>query len=135
MRYIYRLNLKKSATLSISGKDYLKNVLVSSSFFEKISFCHDAIFICKRGPSVCLFVCLDIEPKLLEGSQPNFAWVILWYMWETSKYFFGLTSQSGGIVLEKLKNPDFPHMARDKGWNPFAARFALFLGGGDLDTF
>ncbi len=80
--------------------------------------------------SVCLSVCLDIEPKLLEGSQPNFAWVILWYMWETSKYFFGLTSQSGGIVLENLKNQDFPHMARDKGWNPFAARFALFLGGG-----
>ncbi len=43
----------------------------------------------------------------------------------------------GGIILEKLKNMNFLHMALDRGQNPFAAPFAapfaqfffVFLGG------
>ena len=46
------------------------------------------IYIKERCLSVCLFVCSDLEHKLLDGSQPNLAWATLWYMWVTSKYLF-----------------------------------------------
>ncbi len=46
--------------------------------------------------SVCLFVCSDLEPKLLEGYQPNVAWASPWTLWVTSKYFFGF-SPPGGV--------------------------------------
>ena len=43
----------------------------------------------------------------------------------------GLTSPKGDIILENLKNPNFPLMAQDGGRNPvvapFVATFAHFL--------
>ena len=36
--------------------------------------------------------------------------------------FWGCPPQGGVIILEKLKNPNFPYM--DRGRNPFAAAFA-----------
>ncbi len=73
------------------------------------------IFIYKGGLSMspCLFVCSDLEPKLLDGFHPNLAWATLWSMWVTSKYFSRLTPPPprGDIILEKLKNQNFPQMA------------------------
>ena len=60
---------------------------------------------------VCLFVCSDLAPKPLDGFQPNLAWASPWTLWVTSKYFFWVDPPRGGIILEKLKNPNFPHMA------------------------
>ncbi len=93
--------------------------------FKRHLYCI-SIYIKEACLSVCLFVCSDLEPKLLDGFQPNLAWSTPWYLWVTSKYFFGLTTPRGGIILEKLKNPNFPHMALEGGRDPFAPPFALF---------
>ncbi len=63
-----------------------------------------SIYMYKRGVclSVCLFVCLDLEAKLLDGYQPNLAWATHWYLWVSSKYFFGLTPP-GGYNFGKTK--------------------------------
>ncbi len=37
---------------------------------------------------------------------------------------FWVYTSRGGIILEKLKKFNFPHMDQDEGSNPFAARFA-----------
>ncbi len=37
------------------------------------------------------------------------------------KILFWVDPARGGIILEKLKNPNFPHMAQDGRRNPFAA--------------
>ncbi len=60
----------------------------------------ESIYIYKRGLSVCLsvclFVCSDLELKLLDGFHPNLAWTSPWTLWVTSKYFFfGLTPPGG----------------------------------------
>ncbi len=39
----------------------------------------------------CLSVCSDLEPKLLDGFQPNLAWATPWALEVTSKNCFGLT--------------------------------------------
>ncbi len=49
------------------------------------------------------------------------------------KILFWVDPARGGIILEKLKNPNFPHMAQDGRRNPFAAHFAHFFE--NLDTF
>ncbi len=55
-------------------------------------------------------------------------------------FFLGWPPQGGGIILEKLKKFNFPHMDQGEGRNPFAAPFTapfaqFFFWGGDLDTF
>ncbi len=45
-----------------------------------------SIYIKEVCLSVCLFVCSDLEAKLLDGSQPNLAWATHWYLWVTSIY-------------------------------------------------
>ncbi len=131
MRYIYRLNLKKSATLSISGKDYLKNVLVSSSLFEKISFCHYAIFICKRGLSVCLSVCLfgyraqttgGISTKFCMGHSLVYVGnlkILLWVDLSKRRYSFGKPQKS-------RLSPYGPGQRVES----FCGTFCSFFGGG-----
>ena len=102
----------------------------------KSFFC--AIYIYKREVSVCLsvclFVCSDLEPKLLEGFQPNLAWATPWYLWVTSKYFFlGWPPPKGGYNFGKTsKKSKLPHMAQDGAvffCGTFCANFWFFLAG------
>ncbi len=67
-----------------------------------------SIYIKEACLSVCLFVCSDLEPKLLDGFQPNLAWTSPWTLWVTSKYFFWVDPPRGGIILEKLKKSKLP---------------------------
>ena len=60
-----------------------------------------------------LFVCSDLAPKPLDGSLP---YVIglglpLGPVGNLEIFFFGLTHHGGGIILEKLKSPNFLHAA------------------------
>ncbi len=98
-----------------------RSVKSFDSFLEKTEFCcvftkcahysrHPSIY--KREVSVCLFVCSDLESKLLDGSQPNLAWTSPWPLWVTSKYFFWVDPLQGGIILEKLKNPNLTDTPR-----------------------
>ncbi len=76
---------------------------------------------------VCLSVYLfGLEPKLLDGFKPNLAWATPFYLWVTSKYFFGLPPPRTGIILEKLKNPNFPHMVHMEG-GIFSRHYLLYL--------
>ncbi len=79
------------------------------------------IYIREACLFVCLFVCSDLEARLQDGFYPNLAWAL----WETSKYFFGFIPPRGGIILEKLKNPNFPQMAQDGGRNGIFLRYLL----------
>ena len=83
------------------------------------------IYIYKRP--VCLFVCSDLEPNLLEGFQPNLAWTSPWTLWVTLKYFLWV-GPPGGYNFGKTKISKLPHMAQDRGQNPFAAPFAAPFG-------
>ena len=88
--------------------------------------------------SVCLSVCLFRFGAQTTGWIPTkFGMDLPLALWVTSKYFFGLTPPEGGKILEKLKNPNFPLMALDRGQNPFAAPFeapfAHFLEEGKRD--
>ncbi len=64
---------------------------------------------------VCLFVCYHLEPKLLDGSSPKLAWTSPLTLRRSSKNFFGGDPPRGGIILEKLKNPNFPKWPRAGG--------------------
>ena len=103
------------------------------------------ISIYKRGLSVCLsvclFVCSDLEPKLLDGFQPNLAWVTLRSLWVTSKYFFGLTPPGGVQFWKNSKHLTFPVWPRAGGdillrhlLRHLLRNFLSFFWGGDLDT-
>ncbi len=64
----------------------------------------------KRGLSVCLvclFVCSDLESKLLAGSQPNLAWATPWMgPVGNLEIRFWVDPPRGGIILEKLEKSD-----------------------------
>ena len=91
--------------------------------------------------SVCLFVCSDLEPKELDGFQPNLAWVTLRSLWVTSKYFFGLTPPGGVQFWKNSKHLTFPVWPRAGGdillrhlLRHLLRNFLSFFWGGDLDT-
>ncbi len=62
-----------------------------------------------------MFVCSDMEAKLLDGSQPNLAWAIHWYLCVTLKYFFGLTPLGGYNFRKTQKIQTFSIWPRTKG--------------------
>ncbi len=93
--------------------------------FKRHLYCI-SIYIKEACLSVCLFVCSDLEPKLLDGFQPNLAWSTPWYLWVTSKCFFGFWKSS--------KSKLSPY-GQDVAQNSFAAPFAqgFFFGGGGMN--
>ena len=107
--------------------------------FKRHLYCI-SIYIKEACLSVCLFVCSDLEPKLLDGFQPNLAWSTPWYLWVTLKYFFGLTPPQGGYNFGKTKKSKLSPYGPGQRAKSFCGTFcgtscAFFWGGGDLDTF
>ncbi len=70
----------------------------------------------------CLFVCSDLEPKVLDGFQPNLAWSTPWALWVASKYFFGLTPPGGEYNVRKNQKSKLSPHGQDGGRNPFVVR-------------
>ncbi len=64
--------------------------------------------------SVCLFVCSDLEPKRLDGFQPNLARATPWALRVTSKYFFGVDPPGGVIFWKNSKKLLLRHHLRRK---------------------
>ena len=88
----------------LAGKKGKENIAKQERYIKTYKpFLRQSIYIKEECLSVCLFVCSDLEAKLLDGSQPNLAWATSWSMWVTSKYFFWVDPPRGGIILEKLK--------------------------------
>ncbi len=96
----------------------------------KLSQSH--IYIKERSRSVCLFVCLNLEAKLLDGSQPNLAWATSWYLWVSSKYFFLGNPPRGSIIFEKLKKSKLPQYGpgqrAESFCGTFCGTFCTFFG-------
>ncbi len=64
----------------------------------------------------CLFVCSDLETKVLDGSLPNLAWTSPWTLWVTSKYFLFWVGPPRGYNFEKnSKIQTFPIWPRTEG--------------------
>ena len=71
------------------------------------------IYMYKRGLSVCLvclFVCSDFKPKLLDGSKTKFGKGLPLDHVGNLKMLFWVDPPRGGIILEKLKKSKlFPY--------------------------
>ncbi len=95
-----------------------------------------SIYIKEACLSVCLFVCLFGFGAQTTGRIPTkFGMDLPLDPVGYLKTLFWVDSPQGGIILEKLKNLNFPHMAQDGGRHPFAEPLAqffevFFLGGG-----